>query len=123
MATDQPLIHSEKILNGVLITLMTQELLEEGVIASLEQSLLQTVNEAKETNFAINFEHVGFLSSAVLRALIKVNTAVNEKDGQLILCNINRSVLKVFKITRLDQVFDIQDDVESAVASFQSYRL
>ena len=119
MATNQPIIHSEKIGNGVLITLMKQELLEEGVIASLEQSLLQTVNEAKETNFAINFEHVGFLSSAVLRALIKVNTAVNEKDGQLILCSINRRVFEVFKITHLDNILDIRDDVESALASFQ----
>ncbi len=119
MATNQPIIHSEKVGNGVLITLMRQELLEEGVIASLEQSLLQTVNQADVVNFALNFEHVGFLSSAVLRSLIKVNTAVNNKDGNLILCSINSRVFEVFKITHLDNILDIRDDVESALASFQ----
>ncbi len=119
MATNQPLIHSEKVGNGVLITIMTQELLEEGMIASMEQSLLQTVDQADVMNFAINFEHVNFLSSAVLRSLIKVNTAVNNMDGQLILCSLNRKVLEVFKITRLDNILDIRDDVESALADFQ----
>ncbi len=119
MAAKQPLIQSEKVGNGVLITLMTQELLEEGMIASLEQSLLQTVEQSDVMNFAINFEHVSFLSSAVLRSLIKVNTAVNKMDGQLILCSINRKVFEVFKITHLDNILDIRDDVDSALASFQ----
>ena len=68
--------------NGIVITLLTPQLLEDAEIASLEQSLLQTIKEANIVNFVLNFENVNFLSSAVLRVLIKINTAVTERQWQ-----------------------------------------
>jgi anti-sigma B factor antagonist len=119
MAAIQPQITSKNLGNGIVITLLTAQLLEEAEIASLEQSLLQTITNANIANFVINFENVSFLSSAVLRVLIKVNTAVAERHGKLRLCSITPKILEVFKITRLNKIFDIRKDVEVAVDSLK----
>jgi anti-sigma B factor antagonist len=119
MAAVQSQMSSQNMGNGIVITLLTPQLLEEAEIASLEQSLMQKIKEANVVNIVLNFENVNFLSSAVLRVLIKVNTAIAERHGKLRLCEIAPKILEVFKITRLNKVFDIRADVDTAVDSFK----
>ena len=120
MAATEPQIATKNIKNVIVVTLLTPQLIEDTEIASLEQSLLQMIKKANVVNFVLNFENVIFLSSAVLRVLIKVNSAINEKRGKLRLCEIASEILEVFKITRLNKVFDIRKDVDAAVESLQS---
>jgi anti-sigma B factor antagonist len=119
MAATQPQIESKNYGHCIVIKLMTAQLLEDAEIASLEQSLLQLIKVVNVLNIVLNFENVGFLSSAVLRVLIKMNTAIGERKGQLRLCCIDPKILEVFKITRLNKVFDIRKDVDEAVDSLK----
>ena len=119
MGAAEPQIVTKNMGNGIVITLLTPQLLEDAEIASLEQSILQTINQANIVNFVLNFENVNFLSSAVLRVLIKVNTVITERHGKLRLCEIAPKILEVFKITRLNKLFDIRNDVEAAVDSLK----
>ena len=50
--------------------------------------------------------------------LITLHKRVQEHNGTLKLSNINRQIFQVFKITRLNRVFDIHDTAEQALASF-----
>ena len=102
---------------GTVINLLTTKLIEDSVITELEELVLQVIKHAKVPNIVLNFDNVIFLSSSVLRTLIKINTAVAERKGQLRLCSIESKILEVFKITKLDKVFDIRQDVDMAVAS------
>ena len=86
MTAIQPQITSKSMGNGLVITLLAAQLLEEAEIAAMEQSLLQTIKQANNVNVVLNFENVTFLSSAVLRVLIKINTAIGERNGKLKLC-------------------------------------
>jgi anti-sigma B factor antagonist len=49
--------------------------------------------------------------------LIRLSKKVYERKGQLKLCGINAKIFEIFKITRLDRVFDICRDVDEAVGS------
>jgi anti-sigma B factor antagonist len=119
MGAIQSQITSKSMGNGLVITLLTAQLLEEAEIASLEKSLTETIKQANVANIVLNFENVTFLSSAVLRVLIKINTVVSERGGKLRLCSIDPKIFEVFKITRLNKVFDIRRDVEAAVDSLK----
>jgi anti-sigma B factor antagonist len=120
MTSIQSPIISQFIGKGLVITVMAAELLEDTEIAAMEKSVLRLVEEAVATNFVLNFENVKFLSSAVLRVLVKVNAAVvNQRQGKLRLCCIDPKIIEVFKITRLDKVFDIRKNVDEAVESLK----
>jgi anti-sigma B factor antagonist len=119
MAAIQPQIASKNIGHSIVITLMTPQIIEDAEIAALEQSLQQTIKQANIVSIVLNFENVHFLSSAVLRVLIKVNTTIVERQGKLRLCGIDPKILEVFKITRLNKVFDIRKDVDAAVESLK----
>lgn len=119
MASNQPQIISQFMGKGLVITIMAAELLEDTEIAALEKSVLRLVEEAVATNFVLNFENVKFLSSAVLRVLVKINAGVGQRQGKLRLCCIDPKIMEVFKITRLDKVFDIRKNVDEAVESLK----
>jgi anti-sigma B factor antagonist len=119
MATNQPQIISQFVGKGLVITILAAELLEDAEIAAIEKSILQLVEESMSVNFVISFENVKFLSSAVLRVLVRINTGVAKRKGKLRLCCIDPKIMEVFKITRLDKVFDIKPNVDVAVDSLK----
>ena len=76
------------------------------------------IEQAGSIHLVLDFRHVKFLSSAVLGLLIRISKRIHEQGGQLRLCNIHPGIYEVFKITRLTNVFDIYEDVNSATQSF-----
>lgn len=117
MAPIQPRISIERADNGIVITFLGEKILDETEIAALEHSILPIIEQAGIPNIVLNFANVKFLSSAVLGLLIRISKKIYQRNGKLKLCCINAKIFEIFKITRLDRVFDICQDVESAVES------
>ena len=117
MAAIKARISVENVSRGVIITFTSEKILEEREISALELSIVPIIEQAGVPNIVLNFENVKFLSSAVLGLLIRISKKIYQRSGQLKLCCINSKIFEIFKITRLDRVFDIYDDVDSAVQS------
>ena len=90
-----------------LVTFNDIEILEDGHIKALEESLLSVVKDAKRQNMLLDFCNVRYMSSAFLGLLVKIHKRICERGGKLELCNINPQIYKVFEITQLNKVFDI----------------
>ncbi|MCK4999336.1 MAG: STAS domain-containing protein [Anaerohalosphaera sp.] len=112
-----PKILVEYINNVTVVTLTDEKILEDVDIKALEESLLPLIDQNSGLHMILNFKDVKFLSSAVLGLLIRVSKKVFESDGQLRLCSIDPKIAEIFRITRLDKVFDICADVDEAAAS------
>lgn len=119
MAPIQPRISLENAEKGIIITFTSEKILEETEIAALEHSILPIIEQAGIPNIVLNFSNVKFLSSAVLGLLIRISKKIYQRNGQLKLCSINAKIFDIFKITRLDRIFDICEDVDAAVQSLE----
>jgi len=118
MVEIRPRISVEYTEKATIVTLTNDKILEEADIRALQESIISVIESASGgINLVIDFTNVRFFSSAVLGLLIKVSKRVYERDGQLRLCNISPKIYEIFKITRLNKVFDIYPDVESAIES------
>lgn len=95
-----------------------RKILEELAIQEIEEELHQVVDSEPSIKLLLNFRNVDHLSSAALGMLITLNKKVKEHNGELKLSDINRQIYEVFKITRLNRVFDIHDTAEQALAQF-----
>ena len=95
-----------------------RNILDEANIQQIGEELSRIVEASPRPRLLICFSDVEHLSSAALGALIKVGHAVSARDGQLRLSDIRPQILEVFKITRLDQMFEIHDDAATALQSF-----
>ncbi len=101
-----------------LVQFADRKILDELAIQEIQDELLKLVNERDDGNrLVLSFSNVDHLSSAALGMLITLNKKVKEKKGILKLSDIKPQIFEVFKITRLNKMFDIYDTLEQARAS------
>jgi anti-sigma B factor antagonist len=117
MASIRPRIGVEYAEKATIVTFTDEKILEEKDIQALGESIMSVIEQSERLNLILDFCNVRFLSSAVLGLLIRVSKKVYERDGQLRLCNIDPKIHEIFKITRLNKIFDICRDVEDATES------
>ena len=102
-----PKIKVEYVKEAVVVTLLLKKILEQGDIQAMQDSIMPLIDENQGIKLVIDFSNVEFLSSSVLGLLIKISKKVYEKAGELRLCSISAKIDEIFKITRLDKVFEI----------------
>ena len=112
-----PNISVEYVDEIVIVTLLDAKILDQTQIQSLADSIFPLIEEKEKISLILDFSKVKFLSSSVLGLLIRISKKVYQQAGTLCLCRIDRKIDEIFKITRLDQVFTIMPDRESAIES------
>lgn len=95
-----------------------RKILEELSIQEIGEELDKLVEGESGVRLLLNFKNVDHLSSAALGMLITLQKKVKEKNGKLRLSDINRQIFEVFKITKLNKMFDIHDSADQALTGF-----
>ncbi|MDI9431431.1 MAG: STAS domain-containing protein [Sedimentisphaerales bacterium] len=122
MAAIQPRVSVEYLEGATVVAFTDDKILEDTDVRALRESIEAVIEQAGRLHLVLDFRHVRFLSSAVLGLLIRVSKRVSEQGGQLKLANIHPGIYEVFKITRLTNIFDIYESVDSATQSFADHR-
>jgi anti-sigma B factor antagonist len=105
--------------DGILtIVFDDARILDETKLEELSRDLTELLNKTTEERVILDFRNVKFMSSSMLGKLIQVNKKAAEFKVKLKLCSIDPEIRQVFKITKLDKVFDIEADEADARAAF-----
>ena len=117
---EQPSSHLRiKRTDGIaMVEFADRKILEELSIQEIGDELAQLVEAEPGIKLLLNFRNVDHLSSAALGMLITLNRKVQEHSGMLKLSDISRQIFEVFKITKLNRVFDIHETSEQAILGF-----
>ena len=91
---------------------------EELTITQIGNELEAVVDSEERIKLLLSFQNVEHLSSAALGMLIQLHHKVEEGNGRLILAEIIPSIFEVFKITRLNKLFEIYATSEEALKKF-----
>jgi len=95
-----------------------RKIIEDINIQELGQEMYQLVDQQNRDKMLLNFSSVEFLSSSALGKLITLEKKMKTVGGDLKLSNIRPEIYEVFKITKLNRLFDIRDDEAEALAAF-----
>ncbi len=117
---EQPSSHLKIKKDGTVsvVEFADRKILEELSIQEIGNELRHLADSEQQIKLLLNFGNVDHLASAALGMLITLHKRVQEQHGELKLSNINKQIFQVFRITRLNRVFDIHDSAEDALASF-----
>ena len=69
-------------------------------------------------NFIVDMGSVEFMASACIGVLVGFLQDLEHVRGKIALANCREEILFLFKVTRLDAVFGMYDEVDQAVESF-----
>jgi anti-sigma B factor antagonist len=68
----------------------------------------------------LNLSDVPYIDSSGIGELVSAFTSVRKAGGKLKLLNLTKRVRTVLEITRLYEVFDVQDNEIAAIHSFSA---
>lgn len=105
--------------DGILtIVFDDARILDETKLEELGRELTETLEKTSEERVILDFRNVKFMSSSMLGKLVHVHKKAGEYKVKMKLCSIDPEIRQVFKITRLDKLFDIETDEPAARAAF-----
>lgn len=105
----------QRIGDAHVIEFMETNILDQIVIERIKEQILGVIEKAGHPKILISFENVKHISSAMLGTLMAVNKAVKAASGELRLCSIDKNLMEVFKLTRLDKVLKIHKNPQAAL--------
>ena len=110
---------STRVVNGIVIVdIIGQLRLGEGT--NVVRDLVRDLMGKNYKNILLNLADVRYIDSAGVGELMSCYTSVRNQGGQFKLMHLSKSVHDLLQITKLYTVFDIEEDEDKAIQSFQS---
>lgn len=101
-----------------VVNFIDRKILDEQNIQKIGEDLFSLVDELGRKKILLNFSNVEYLSSAALGKFITLNKKVQSSGGKLVMCNISDDIYEVFEITKLNKLFNIQKEEQTALQVF-----
>lgn len=101
-----------------VVNFVDKKILDEQNIQIIGDQLFRLVEELGRQKLLLNFGNVEYFSSKGLGPMITLYKKVNAAGGKLILCNIDPQIREVFEITKINKIFTIHKDQQSALQAF-----
>ena len=95
-----------------------RKILDELVINEIGERLSELAEAEPQPKLLLDFACVEHLSSAALGMLVVLNKQLAAQQGRLVLAGIRPQIYEVFKITRLNRLFNIQNTMDDALKAF-----
>lgn len=105
--------------DGILTIQFTDpRILDEAQLEKAAQEVLAKLDKSTEEKIILDFAPVQFMSSSMLGKLVMIHKKCKEFKVKLKLSGISPEIREVFKISRLDKLFDIESDEATARKKF-----
>jgi anti-sigma B factor antagonist len=108
------MVNTESIQDKLVIKV--NEIRVDMVVARKFREVLSGKLSDNPKEVILNLENVEYFDSSALGAIVAFMKEIRSYDGKLRLCNINRSILTLLKLSKLDLLFDIRDTLENAIS-------
>jgi anti-anti-sigma factor len=103
----------------VFVRFFDRKIITSFDVIEIGEELFAVACQSELQKVIIDFVNVEFLSSAMLNKFIIFDKKVKSKCGKLRFCGMEPEIREVFVITRLNQLFEIHDTREKALASMK----
>jgi anti-sigma B factor antagonist len=99
--------------SGILIVRPLEKRIDAATATQFKQKMSEWI-DAGNRRIVLNLSEVDFIDSSGLGAIISGLKKLGD-DGNLVICVIKETVMSLFRLTRMDRVFDLFESEEDAV--------
>ena len=89
-----------------------------GEGSALLRKTIRDLLEGGRTNIILNLGDINYIDSSGIGELMTTYTSVKNQGGELKLLNLHKNVRNLLQVTRLYTVFDVQEDLNTAIRAF-----
>jgi len=104
----------------LVVVFQPNRMLDTAMVEEMAGSLKGLIAHAEEDAFVFDLSGIRSLSSGALGMLLGIQRDLARVGGELKLAGLSEENREVFRITKLDAVFDAYPDADAAVEAFQT---
>ena len=108
----------KKVIDSILILDITGEIRLGESASQLTVELEKVLNDVMVKGVILNMENINYIDSTGLGELVGYLGRFKDKGKKLRVVRPNHTVVKLLQLTKLDQVFIIRGDEETAMEDF-----
>lgn len=108
-------IKSSSIDDGRVVVLEPKGSLIGGNETDELKETIQSLQSQGNTKLIVDLGDVTYLNSSAIGVLTVAHVSYANRNGKMILCNVNKSISNIFLVTKLATVFLTEDKREDAV--------
>ena len=101
----------------LVVSLKDSQRLNAMIAEPVKEQLLEYFNKPN-TNLVFDLQGITFIDSSGFGIFLSIMKAANNNYGQFKICNVNSEVMELFKLLQLHHVFEIYDELNSCLESF-----
>lgn len=102
---------------GVLVLVPPYEALDVTVVQSFKKEMAARVENHSQV--VLDLSSVQFVDSAGCGAILSCLRQINQKSGELKVCNVQKGVQTLFELVRMHRILEFYPTRKEALASFQ----
>lgn len=77
------------------------------------------LNATDHPRIIVDFRDVEYMGAMVIAELISARRHISERNGSLKLCGMHENIRDIFRLMKVDELFEIHDTREEASQSFK----
>jgi anti-sigma B factor antagonist len=105
-------------INDILVVRLKDSQRLNALITEAVKEALLTYFNKPNTNLVFDLEGITFIDSSGFGVFLSAMKAANNNYGQFKICNVSGDVMELFKLLQLHHVFEIYDELDSCLKSF-----
>jgi len=111
------MLETKRIDDILVVSLKDSPRLNAHIAEPVKSHLLGLFNKPN-TNLIFDLQGITFIDSTGFGVFLSAMKAANNHYGQFKICNAHADVMELFKLLQLHHVFEIYDEVDSCLESF-----
>jgi len=111
------MLETKNIKDILVVSLKETPRLNALIVEAVKEQLLELFNKPS-TRVVFNLKGITYIDSSGFGVFLSAIKAANNNYGQFKICNVNPEVMELFKLLQLHHVFEIYDELEPCLESF-----
>lgn len=104
--------------DNVLQAQVQAKVIDAKTAGLVRETLMEHVPRCRR--FILDLQLCQLVDSGGLAGVVMLLKGMNANQCELVLCNLNKPVISLFQLTRMDRLFKIEADVPAAHAYFKA---
>ncbi len=106
-----------KILGNIILLNLTGRF-DVALSSDIEKQIYNIINKEADKHLLLNLKEVEYMNSSMIGIIMSIKDILQERKKTVKFCNMNNAVRVVFEVLELEEMFEIFDSEEDAIASF-----
>jgi len=99
----------------VVVDFIDAAIMDSLQIQQIASELYDLIDNQDRRYILLDFSKIKFFSSQTLGVILNLHKKIAERKGWLGICGLKKDLHKVFKLTRLDKIFNFYDSEDQAL--------